>query len=75
MGSVEITLSVFEVNGQSLYTVRVRGRFGNCTSLKKQSLQSHPPIRGAEAYEAMTNNKANLTKKYYLKISTKIDIS
>ena len=39
-----------------------RGRFGNCTSLKKQSLQSHPPIRGAEAYEAMTNNKTNLTK-------------
>ena len=34
-----------------------RGRFENCTSLKKQSLQSHPPIRGAEAYEAMTNNK------------------
>ena len=41
----------------SNHHLRNRGRFGNCTSLKKQSLQCHPPIRGAEAYEAMTNNK------------------
>ena len=58
----------------SNHHLRNRGRFGNCTSLKKQSLQSHPPIRGAEAYEAMTNNKV-ISQKIYNRDNTKIDIS